>query len=145
MRFLACLILTTTLAAEVAISAPWSRATVPSAKTAAVFATFTNTGTEDRAITAATSAACARVELHTHVVNADGTAAMVPQERIPLPAGEPTLLKPGGLHLMLIDLNAPLVEGQKVEIQVTLDDGSTLAVTAPIGPITAHCAGCVAP
>lgn len=145
MRVLACLLLATTLCAEVAVSEPWSRATVPSARTAAVFATVTNSGTQDRAITAATSPACARVELHTHVIDADGTAAMVPQERIPLPAGAEVLLKPGGLHLMLIDLTAPLVQGQQVEILLTLDDGSTLTVVAPIGPITAHCAGCATP
>jgi copper(I)-binding protein len=44
-------------------------------------------------------------------------------------------LAPGGLHVMLIGLVAPLVIDETVEIRLSFDDGSERLVSAPVRPI----------
>jgi copper(I)-binding protein len=47
------------------------------------------------------------------------------------------VLKPGGLHVMMIDLKAPLKEGDSVPITLTFDDGSSKQVDAKVLRATA--------
>jgi copper(I)-binding protein len=49
-----------------------------------------------------------------------------------VPARGEVSLRPGGLHLMLFGLAAPLAEGDTVQMTLTLDDGSTLDVRAAV-------------
>jgi len=42
------------------------------------------------------------------------------------------VLKPGGLHVMLIDLKAPMKEGDSVPITLTFDDGSSKQIDAKV-------------
>jgi hypothetical protein len=73
-------------------------------------------------ITGASSPAYDSVELHeTRVVEGVNRMRAVPQLRL-APDGA-AALKPGGLHLMLMDPRAPLKEGSRVVIEFTLQDG----------------------
>lgn len=77
-------------------------------------------------VTGARSAAFASVELHeTRVV--DGVSRMRAVERMPVMAGEETLLRPGGLHLMLMRPLAPLAEGDVARVEFLLADGRRIA------------------
>ena len=68
------------------------------------------------------------VSLHeTRVV--DGVSRMRELERLPIAAGAEALLQPGGLHLMLMQPDAVLLEGEKVPLVLVLDDGRELAAT----------------
>jgi len=53
-------------------------------------------------------------------------------EGIDLPAGETVSLKPGGYHIMLIDLVAPLEEGTTIDVELTFASGATGTVTVPV-------------
>ena len=114
----------------------YARAVPPGQPNSAVFMQLHNDGGEDRALVAAASAASDVVELHTHRMQ-DGMMQMRKIERIDLPAGETVTLKPGGLHVMLIGLKRPLQPGEDVAVTLTLDDGTELAVTAPVHEIAA--------
>ena len=114
----------------------YARAVPPGQPNSAVFMQLHNDGGEDRALVAAASAASDVVELHTHRMQ-DGMMQMRKIERIDLPAGETVTLKPGGLHVMLIGLKQPLQPGEDVAVTLTLDDGTELAVTAPVHEIAA--------
>ncbi len=57
---------------------------------------------------------------------------MAPVDRITLPAGSPVALAPGGLHLMLLDLQAPLEAGQTFTLTVTLDEAGTRDVQVTV-------------
>jgi copper(I)-binding protein len=73
-------------------------------------------------IVAASSPAYGSVELHeTRVVEGISRMRAVPELRIA--ADGAATLKPGGLHLMLMQPRAPLKEGSKVAVEFTLSDG----------------------
>lgn len=98
----------------------------------AAFGELSNTGTEDVTIVSATTAASNMIELHETVENDSGE--MIMQEKdggFVIPAGGSFLLEPGGNHIMLMDLTAPIVAGDDVTFTLTFADDSTLEFTAP--------------
>ncbi len=86
------------------------------------------------ALVAAEADFCRTVELHTHVLEG-GVARMRPVPRIEVPERGTVSLAPGGLHVMFIDLERPLVAGSTVSFTLVFDDGRRLPVTAQVvGP-----------
>jgi len=75
------------------------------------------------AVTSVRSEAFADVSLHETTL-VDGVSRMREVERLPVAAGQHAELKPGGLHLMLMDGKAALQEGQRVPVVLGLSDGS---------------------
>ena len=57
---------------------------------------------------------------------------MVAVDKISVPARGQAELKPGSYHIMLIDMKAPLKEGDAVPIMLTFDDGSSQRIDAPV-------------
>ncbi|KUI26482.1 hypothetical protein AU195_05600 [Mycobacterium sp. IS-1496] len=98
----------------------------------AAFAQLTNDADREVRITSATTPAAGRVELHEVVRDRGGQTMQPKQGGIALPAGADIHLAPGGDHLMLMDLTAPLTPGSDVEITATFADGSTLPITAQV-------------
>ncbi len=56
----------------------------------------------------------------------DGISRMRPVDRLTVPPGGSVELEPGGLHLMLMQPAVPLSEGATVDIELALEDGSTI-------------------
>lgn len=97
----------------------------------AVFGTLTNRGDEDVTLVAASSPAARTVEMHETVMGADG--AMVMQEKaggIVVPAGGEYELRPGGDHIMLLGLDAPVAVGDDVTVTFETAGGGTIEITA---------------
>lgn len=115
----------------VTVEHAWARATPPGAANGAAFMVLVNQGPRDTALVRAKSDAARAVELHTHRVE-DGVARMRPVPDIPVAAGGRTELRPGGLHIMLIGLKAPLVDGAQLPMTLDFADGSELRVVLPI-------------
>jgi hypothetical protein len=118
----------------VVVSEPYARAVPPGQPNSAVFMRIDNGSDQDRALVGAASPAADVVELHTHRME-DGMMKMRRVEQIDLPAGESVSLQPGGLHVMLIGLKQQLQPGEDVVVTLTFDDGSELALTAPVREI----------
>ncbi|MCC7425431.1 MAG: copper chaperone PCu(A)C [Alphaproteobacteria bacterium] len=112
---------------ELAIGHPWTRAT--NGRVGGGFLTIHNTGSQPDAILRAHSPAARVMELHTMTMT-DGVMRMRPVPRIELPPGATVTLRPGGLHLMLIDLAAPLRQGGTVP--VTLDFARAGSITVEL-------------
>ncbi|MFM8267210.1 MAG: copper chaperone PCu(A)C, partial [Ilumatobacteraceae bacterium] len=53
-------------------------------------------------------------------------------DSIPLPAGETVALEPGGSHIMLLGLTAPLEVGTTIELTLTLEEAGTVVVDVPV-------------
>ncbi|MGB5834295.1 MAG: copper chaperone PCu(A)C [Thiohalocapsa sp.] len=113
---------------------PYARAVPPGQPNSAVFLQLQNGGDQDRALIGAESQAADVVELHTHLEE-DGMIKMRQVARIDVPAGASISLEPGGLHVMLIGLKRQLQPGDDVAMTLKLDDGTELAVTAPVRKI----------
>ncbi|MDV3123686.1 copper chaperone PCu(A)C [Mycobacterium sp. 21AC1] len=119
------------MGATVSLSDQWASAA--SGGMTSVFGTFANSGHHDARIVSATSPVAGSVEMHEVVGDATGSKTMRPKEGgFVIPAGASHDLVPGGDHLMLMDLNAPLRPGADVEVTVVFEDGSTLPVTAQV-------------
>lgn len=107
------------------------RAVPPVSTTTAAFMVLHNRGDADLALVDAHSPAAEITELHNHV-DVDGVMQMRQVPEIRVPAGGSAELAPGGLHLMLIDLVAPLKEGDEVEITLALDNDESLTLSVPV-------------
>ena len=117
-------------AGPLTITDAWIRATPPGARTAAAYLTIANTGAADRLLRGTTPAARA-VEVHTHV-DERGLQRMVRLAELSLPAGETVRLTPGGLHLMLVDVVAPLAAGASVTLSLRFAAAGTLEIEVPV-------------
>ena len=116
------------------VSEPYVRLVPPSAPATGAFMLLSNTGNAARQLVAADSPVAKTVELHTHL-NENGVMKMRQIKEIGIPAHGETRLKPGSYHVMLIDLKAPLQEGDGVPLTLTFDDGSVQKVVAPVRSI----------
>lgn len=114
----------------------WARPTPPGAKVGGVYMQIHSAGIADRLLSASSPAAAA-VELHAHVIDG-GVASMRALPGIDLPADAVVELKPGGLHLMLIGLKAPLKPGQKLPLKLRFAKAGAKAVVAEVGEPAAN-------
>jgi len=120
-------------AADIVIERPWSRATPPGATVGAGYLVIRNTGkSADRLVGAATPAA-AMVQVH-EIRMADGEMQMREVDDLEIPAGGSVHLEPGGLHLMLMDLVAPLVTGTTVPVTLEFAGAGRIPVKLPVAP-----------
>lgn len=103
----------------------------PGARTGAAYLRIRNGGARDSVLVAAASPAAAAAELHTHVNDA-GVMRMRQVKEIVVPAGKEVALQPGGDHVMLIDLQAPLVAGGTLALTLDFADGSSLTFDAVV-------------
>lgn len=120
----------------IAVANAWSRATPGGAKVGAAFMEITAAAGADDVLVAAASPAAAVVEIHTHSMD-DGVMKMRKLDKLPIAAGSAVVLKPGGLHIMLIDLKAPLKENDSVPLTLTFEKAGAVAVEAKVGPVGA--------
>jgi len=58
-------------------------------------------------------------------------------ESIVLPAGTSVILKPGGYHVMLLDLVDPLKEGDLLNLTLVFEKAGAIEVEATIEPVGA--------
>jgi copper(I)-binding protein len=121
--------------AEVVASAGWSRATVPGSPTGVGYLVLTNNGAEARDLLKITSPLCDKVMLHRSSVDSQGMARMWPVGSLSIKPGETIRLEPSGLHVMFMDLTAPLVAGTKVPLQLQFENEDEITVMLEVRPL----------
>ena len=123
------------------ISQPWSRATPKGAASGAGYMTVTNKGTAPDRVSCVSSDASAQCQIHTMTME-DGVMKMRPVEGgLEILPGQTVTLKPGGFHIMLLDLKHPLEQGQNVKATLKFDHAGTVDVEYPIAGIGAPAPG----
>ncbi len=90
-----------------------------------------NNDDKDHKVVKADNPASKVTELHTHTMEG-GMMKMRQVKDIEIKAKGETALKPGGLHIMMIDLKQPLKEGENVAMSVTFEDGSSKKFDAQV-------------
>lgn len=122
--------------AETKVTDAWVRGTVPAQKTTGAFLTITST--EDAKLVSVSSPIAGMVELHM-TQNKAGVMHMHGIEGLDLPAGKPVQLAPGGAHVMLMGLKAPVKAGTTVPLTLVVQDAkgkrTTVAVDAAVRPL----------
>lgn len=126
------------VAATIDASNASAYATAEGARTGAVFVTLYNPQASVDKLLGASSDKASLVEIHeSYVDEADGTMQMRKVESVEILPSQQVQLKPGGYHIMLIDLAAPLVEGQTFNVVLKFQNAGDVSVpvivTAPGG------------
>ena len=98
--------------------------------TSAVYFVINNGGDEDTLLSASTSSA-ERAELHMSRMEGD-TMMMQPQENVPLPEKSTVEFKPGGLHIMLVNLRKNITAGENLIISLNFEKAGTIQIEAPV-------------
>lgn len=106
--------------ASPSVTDAWVRAAPPTAGMTAGYMTVTNPGNRPVLLTAVSSAAFDRIELHTTIME-DGIAKMREEDQVAIPAGGTVSFEPGGRHLMMFGATRPLSEGDAIALVVTFD------------------------
>jgi copper(I)-binding protein len=123
--------------AQVSVSDPWIRATVPQAKVAGAFMQIKSAKTVK--LVEVKSPVAGRVELHQMAMEGQ-TMRMRAVDAIELPAGQTVNLASGGYHVMLFDLQRQLKDGEQVPLTLTVVDAAgkreNVALSVPVKPLT---------
>ncbi|MCA3247488.1 MAG: copper chaperone PCu(A)C [Tagaea sp.] len=118
-------------AADIRVEDAWARASLGQARNGAAYMIVHATGAQPDRLVAAASPVAGKVELHNHIM-VGNVAQMRPVDAIEVVPGSPTVLQPGGLHVMLLDLTAPLQAGQKFPITLRFERAGEVRVDVDI-------------
>jgi copper(I)-binding protein len=112
-----------------AVTEAWSRP-APAGGNGGVFFTIDNTTDAAERLLAAASEVAETVELHMSKTMGD-TTSMKMQEFVDVPAGK-TEFKPGGLHVMLINLSRDLKIGDTFEVTLTFEQAGKINIRVTV-------------
>ncbi len=119
--------------AQTTVTEPWVRGTVATQKSTGAFMRITSA--QGGTLVSASSPVAGVVQVHEMKMDG-GVMKMGAVDALPLPAGQAVELKPGGYHVMLMDLKQPLKAGDTVPLTLTVKgkDGKTetVEVKAPV-------------
>jgi len=116
-------------APQVEVSDAWARATAPGQSSAAVYATIANGGSADHLVEVSTSGATAMLHRSD---NENGIARMRTLSELAIPAGGSVALAPGGAHIMLTGLSAPLAIGARFPLTLRFAKAGPRPVTVAV-------------
>lgn len=116
--------------AEVAVTGPWARASILASRPGAAYLSLTS-DTGDRLL-AATTPAAGHVMIHAAQTDANGVARMTRLEVLELPPGQTVTFAPGGMHLMLMNLEDKLEEGTRFPLTLIFETAGEMTVEVPV-------------
>jgi len=116
---------------KLVIHHPWARPTASGMPMGAAYLSISNQGARADTLIGAHTPAAARVEFHRTTIEA-GMAKMRPATSLVIEPGATLTSAPGGLHLMLVDLKAPLVQGATVPLVLTFKNAGEITVQLKI-------------
>lgn len=125
-------------AGDLQITTPWTRATPKGAKVGGGYLVITNTGKTADRLTAGSSDISERFEIH-EMTMTDGVMKMRPlASGLEIKPGQKVELKPGGYHIMFMDLKKPLAQGDTVKVTLTFEKAGKVEVEFPVAALGAQ-------
>jgi periplasmic copper chaperone A len=125
--------------AQTAVSDAWVRGTVPAQKATGAFMQIKST--QGGRLVSAASPVAGVVEIHEMKMDGNVMKMAALPKGLELPAGQMVELKPGGYHVMLMDLKQTLKDGDTVPLSLVVEgkDGKreTVELKAPVKPLGA--------
>jgi periplasmic copper chaperone A len=126
-------------AGAIKIENAYTNATVPGQQVAGGFMKIENKGLADQLISASSPAAG---EVQLHEMAMEGNVMKMRQVKdIALPAGGAVELKPGGLHLMFMNIKKPLAVGETVAVKLKFAKAGEVEVKMPVNAMGGHRGG----
>ena len=119
---------------QLIIDHPYTRSTVPGQKVAGGFMKIENKGAADQLVSASSPVAG---EMQLHTMTMDGNVMKMREVKmIEVPANGSVELKPGGLHLMFMDIKAPLKAGESVPVKLKFQKAGEVEIKVPVRDIS---------
>ncbi len=116
----------------VMVEQAWARATPPGTENGAVYLEIHNHGDEDDRLLGAAMDVSDRVEIHL-TSESDGVYRMAEvEDGVDVPAGERVSFEPKSYHIMLLDLDAALAEGDEHELTLEFEQAGSETVTVQV-------------
>lgn len=120
--------------AQTSVGEAWIRGTVPQQKTTGMFANITSA--KGGKLVSASTPVAGVVEIHEMSMEGSIMKMRALPNGLDLPAGKAVALKPGGYHVMLMDLKQQLKEGDTVAVTLVVEGADkqreTIVVQAPV-------------
>lgn len=110
------------------IDQPWTRATAPTAKTGGGFLTITNKGTTPDRLIAARSAVSNKAEVHEMKMDGNVMRMRELEKGLEIPPGATVTLKPGGFHIMFMELKAPFAKDARIPVTLVFEKAGSIDV-----------------
>jgi periplasmic copper chaperone A len=120
--------------AAVEVRDAWARATAPGQETGGVFLSLRNDGGEADRLLGGSTPAARSVEIHAMTMKGD-VMRMRRQADVEIAANGAVELKPGGTHLMLMNLTSPLVAGTRFPLALRFAKSGGRQVQVKVLPI----------
>ncbi len=125
---------------KISVENPYARPPLGSGKVAAAFMTLKNDGDEADKLVKAEGDVAKKIELHTHVMEKKDGKVVMKMRPVPfmqVPAHGQTVLKPGGLHIMLIGVTRDIKPGDAVDLTLVFEKAGKVKVHVPVKKIAA--------
>jgi hypothetical protein len=123
--------------AQTTVKDPWIRGTVPQQKATGMFAQVTSPG--GGRLVSGSSPVAGVVEIHEMAMDGNVMKMRALPGGLELPAGKAVELRPGGYHVMLMDLKKTLAAGETVPVSLVVEgkDGKreTIELKVPVRPL----------
>ena len=127
--FVSLMMLSTAMASDLMFGALQFRATVGSMPSSAAYLSITNHGAMADRLLAVESGLARKTELHTMEVTNGVMKMRQIDGGIAIPAGKTIQLAPGGLHVMLIGLKAPLNADENYQVTLVFEKAGKVELT----------------
>lgn len=124
-------------AGSLAISGPWSRATPKGAQAAIGYMAIKNNGTTTDRLIGGSIDVAETFELHSMVME-NGVAKMRELKNVEIKPGQTIEFKPGGSHVMFVDLKHPLNKGERIKGTLIFEHAGTVQIEYDVEGIGAQ-------
>ena len=118
-------------AKSIVIEQPWARATPKGAKTGAAYMAVINNGAAADHLVGAATAVAEKVQFHQDTED-NGVSRMREIPRVDLAPGAKIVFKPGEMHMMLVGMKQPLVQGQSFSLTLRFEKAGNVEITVPV-------------
>jgi periplasmic copper chaperone A len=124
-------------ASDIMIMKPVARATLsPAIKTSAIYLSLMNHGGADDRLLSASTPAANTAEIHQTQMQGDVMQMRPIEGGLALPAGATVKLAPGGTHIMLTGLKAPLKNGDVIVLELLFEKSGPQKLDVPVGVVS---------
>lgn len=117
---------------KVVVEDAWIGEVPPSSPVAAAYMTIRNEGTADDKLLSVTTSVAGHTMIHETMVDDKGVAKMEMIDALVIPAGKSVTLKPGGTHVMLMDMKEPVTGKEKIVLDLKFENAGDIKVEAPV-------------
>jgi periplasmic copper chaperone A len=125
-----------TVSTTIAVEQPWARATPKGTKMGAAFMTLVNNGASAERLLGATTPLAEHVQFHQETEE-KGVSRMRELKAVDIKPGGKIIFKPGEMHVMIVGLKQPLIEGQTFPLTLQFEKAGIVEVTVPVQKIGA--------